>query len=53
MQYQSLIRYLWGENFAALAGTSGEPYTPASFGVAILLLLIGIFAFFAVLLRLA
>jgi putative membrane protein len=53
MQYRSLVRYLWSENFAALGGTGGEPYRSAAFAVAILLLLIGIFAFFSVLLRLA
>jgi putative membrane protein len=52
MQYRSLIRYLWSENFAAVAGTRREPHKAASLPVAILLLLIGIFAFFAVLLRL-
>jgi putative membrane protein len=52
MQYRWLIRYLWSENFAALAGTDREPYKAASFGVAILLLLIGVFAFCSVLLRL-
>jgi putative membrane protein len=52
MQYRSIIRYLWSENFVALAGIGREPYKSASFAVAILLLLIGIFAFFAVLLRL-
>jgi putative membrane protein len=53
MQYRSLIRYLWSENFVALAGTDQEAHKTAIFAVAILLLLIGIFAFIAVLLQLA
>jgi putative membrane protein len=52
MQYRSLVHYLWSENFAALAGRGRESYKAASFAVAILLLLIGIFTFFAVFLRL-
>jgi putative membrane protein len=53
MQYRSMIRYLWSENFVVLAGAGREPYKSASFAVALLLLFIGIFTFFAVLLRLA
>jgi putative membrane protein len=52
-QYRLLIRYLWSENFAAIAGVSREPYKVASFAVAVLLLVIGIFTFLAVLVRLA
>jgi putative membrane protein len=52
MQYRSLIRYLRSENFAAVAGVGQEPWRVASLAVVILLMFIGIFAFFAVLLRL-
>jgi len=54
LQYRSLVRYMWNENFAVLAGTGDgpEPYKAASLWVAILLLFIGVFAFGAVLARL-
>jgi putative membrane protein len=52
-QYRSLIRYLWSENFAPIAGVGPEPHRVASFAVAIVLLFIGIFTFLAVLTRLA
>jgi putative membrane protein len=51
-QYRWSLRYLWGEPFTPIAGAIKEgkqtPITP----VAIVLILIGLFAFFAVLLRL-
>ena len=56
-QYRWGIRYLWGGMFAAIAGATNEPVvkeqmqTPV-LAVAILLIFIGLFAFFAVLLRL-
>jgi putative membrane protein len=51
-QYWWTIRYLWGGAFAALAGMTKEGKQSPILAIAILLILIGIFAFFAVLLRL-
>ena len=51
-QYQWGIRYLWSEPYTPLAGVTKEgKYTPV-IAVAIVLILIGLFAFFAVLFRL-
>jgi putative membrane protein len=55
-QYRWSIRYLWGGSFSLLAGmragaTKEQMQTPV-IAVAILLVLIGLFAFFAVLFRL-
>jgi len=55
-QYLWTVRYLWGESFAPIAGmraaaTKEKIHSPVM-AVAILLILIGLFAFFAVLLRL-
>ena len=51
-QYWWGIRYLWGEPFAPIAGVTKEGMQTPVIAVAILLILIGLFAFFAVLLRL-
>jgi putative membrane protein len=51
-QYWWSIRYLWGEPFAPIAGVTKEGMQTPVIAVAIVLLLIGLFAFFAVLLRL-
>lgn len=53
LQYRSLIRYLWSENFAPLAGVRQGGFMPASIIVAMLLLLIGICAALAVILHVA
>ena len=52
-QYRSLNRYLASGNFAVLAGTDGKPYKSTSLATALILMVIGIFVFFAVLFRLA
>jgi inner membrane protein YidH len=50
-EYRWGLRYLWGGNFAVIAGvTRGGKQTPL-YAVAVALALIGVFAFFAVLLR--
>jgi putative membrane protein len=51
-EYRRLVRYLWSGNFVKVAGirTGGLP-TPL-YAVAIVLICVGMFAFFAVLLRL-
>jgi putative membrane protein len=55
-QYRWLVGYLWGGPFRPLAGMRGDAakeqtHTPV-LAVALLLILIGLFAFFAVLFRL-
>ena len=56
-QYLWTVRYLWGESFAPIAGmragATKEKMQSPVMAVAVLLVLIGLFAFFAVLLRLA
>ena len=52
-EYHWGLRYLWGGNFAAIAGVTREGKQTPLLAVAILLACIGTFAFFAVLLRLA
>jgi hypothetical protein len=46
------LRYLWGGDFAVIAGATREGKQTPLLAVAIILTLIGVFAFFAVLLRL-
>lgn len=50
-QYWWTVRYLWGGSFAPIAGMTREGKQSPVIAVAILLILIGLFAFFAVLLR--
>jgi putative membrane protein len=52
-EYHWGLRYLWGGNFAAIAGVTREGKQTPLPAVAILLACIGTFAFFAVLFRLA
>jgi len=52
LQYRSINRYLRSGGFEALATEQRDRYQSATPAVALLLLLIGIFAFFGVLLRL-
>ena len=51
-QYWWAIRYLWGEPYTPLAGVSKKGKQTPVMAVGIVLILIGLFAFFAVLLRL-
>ncbi len=51
-QYFSAVRYLWGGSFAPIAGMTKEGMQSPVIAVAILLIGIGLFAFFAVLFRL-
>jgi putative membrane protein len=51
-QYWWTVRYLWGESFAPIAGLTKEGMQSPVIAVAILLIGIGLFAFFAVLFRL-
>jgi putative membrane protein len=50
-QYWWSIRYLWGESFAPIAGVTKDGIQTPVVAVAIVLTFIGLFAFFAVLLR--
>ena len=50
-QYHWTVRYLWHGSFAAIAGMTKEGLQTPVIAVTILLLLIGVFAFFAVLLH--
>ena len=52
-QYRWSIRYLWGEPFVPIAGVTNEGLQSPVLAVAILLIFVGLFAFFAVLLRFA
>jgi putative membrane protein len=51
-EYQWGLRYLWGGDFAVIAGATREGKKTPLLAVAVVLALIGTFAFFAVLLRL-
>ena len=51
-QYLWIIRYLWGGSFAPIAGPTREGVEMPVVVIAVLLIGIGVFAFFAVLLRL-
>jgi putative membrane protein len=51
-QYFWTLRYLWGGSFAQIAGMTKEGMQSPVIAIAILLICIGLFAFFAVLLRL-
>jgi putative membrane protein len=51
-EYQWGLRYLWSGNFALIAGTTREGKQTPLLAVAVVLALIGVFAFFAVLFRL-
>jgi len=51
-QYVWSIRYLWGGTFAPIAGLKREGMHTPVIAIAVLLICIGLFAFFAVLLRL-
>ena len=51
-QYWWTIRYMWSEPYTPLAGVTREGRQTPVIAVAVVLILIGLFAFFAVLLRL-
>ena len=50
-QYRATIRYLWQEDFAAIAGMGKAPGNTPIYAVTISLMAIGVAAFLAVLLR--
>jgi putative membrane protein len=51
-QYQWTLRYLWSGSFASIAGMTEEGKKSPVVAVAVLLILVGLFAFLSVLLRL-
>jgi putative membrane protein len=51
-QYRWTVRYLWGGSFAPIAGMTKEGMQSPVLAIAVLLIGIGLFAFFAVLFRL-
>lgn len=50
-QYRAFAQYLWNRDFSVLAGPAKAPVETPIFTVAICLILIGCYAFFAVLIR--
>ncbi len=52
-QYHWTLRYLWGGSFASIAGMTKEGTQSPVLAVAVLLIFVGLFAFFAVLFRLS
>jgi len=55
-QYRRLIRYLWSDPYRPIAGVDGKPMDPIItqtplLGVVVIMILIGLFAFVSVLLR--
>ena len=51
-EFHWTLRYLWSENFATIAGMRAEGRQTPLYAVAIAIICVGTFAFFAVLLRL-
>jgi putative membrane protein len=52
-QYRWTVRYLWGGSFAPIAEMTREGMNSPVLAIGVLLIFIGLFAFFALLLRLA
>jgi len=52
-QYRQGIKYMWQPEFRAIAGIGEKPIRSAAFLAALVLLLIGLFAFLSVFFRLA
>lgn len=50
-QYHRGLHYLWRDEFRSIAGIEKEPMTTPMMWVAIVLILVGLFAFFVVLFR--
>jgi putative membrane protein len=51
--YEKGVRYMWQPQFRAIAGISEKPLRTPSFLIAMVLMLIGLFAFLSVFIRLA
>jgi putative membrane protein len=52
VEYRWTLRYLWGGGFEAVAGMTGKGKNTPLYAVTLVIILVGVFAFFAVLLRL-
>jgi putative membrane protein len=52
-QYRQSVKYMWQPQFRAIAGLSEQPHRTPTFFAALVLMLIGLFAFFSVFFRLA
>ena len=50
-QYRGILRHLWGEDYRVVAGVQVAPFGTPSTWVALLVVLIGVFAFVSVLVR--
>ena len=50
-QYRALLRYLQGEEFRPVAGIEGFAHGTPTLAITVVMILIGAFAFFTVLLR--
>jgi putative membrane protein len=50
-EYRGLLRYLWSDDYAVIAGGEAESKLTPLYAVSCVLILVGLFAFFAVLLR--
>ncbi len=50
-QYRTFSRYLWQKDFLPLAGVAKAPIETPAFGIAVCLIILGIYAFITVLLR--
>ena len=51
LQYRWTLHYLWSDEFAVIAGIAREPRQTPLYAITGVLIIIGIFAFFSVLLR--
>ena len=51
MEYRNVLRYLWSGSYAAVAGVDKEQRHTPLLAVTIVLIIVGLFAFFAVLAR--
>jgi putative membrane protein len=51
MEYRHVLRYLWSGSYAAVAGVEEEQRHTPLLAVTVVLIIVGLFAFFAVLVR--
>jgi len=51
LEFRRTVSYLWSDGYAAIAGMTAEGHKTPLYAVGAILVLIGLFAFFAVLLR--
>ena len=52
LEYRWMLRYLWSDGFAAVAGVTRKGKNTPLYAVSLVIIMVGVFAFFAVLLRL-